>query len=118
MKVSLPQEEKLSFKDWIAEHYMALFWIGFFIAIGLIMVSQWDKMIDNWNEDKKQIERINELNRQQNSILRFSDDCKELQQAINAQLSGGANTDSWFPDYDDKVTKIGQDRYEILGCKP
>ena len=118
MKVSLSEQENLTFKEWLGEHYMAVFWIVFVSLIVLIFVLNLEKITNDWNEAKKETDRINEFNREQYSILRYSDDCKKLQQAIDRQLGGGANPDSWFPDYDDKVTKIGQQRYDVLGCKP
>lgn len=114
----MSEQQNMSFKEWFGEHYLALFLIGIFFAYGVLFVSQWNNITEFFTSVKNTIKENAEFDREQRGILRWTDDCDELRRAINTQLGGGANPDSWFPNPDDSATKIATQRYEILGCKP
>lgn len=112
-------QKPFNLKDWLFWHMGTIFIFGVIGFSGFLLVSNIDKIID-WSErfeaiQEKQIDKA-KYNKIIREILRYETNCLKLQNAILDMLSGGANADSWLPDINDEVLKIGKQRFEVLGC--
>lgn len=101
---------------WLIRHYFWLTTLGIIISFSFLFGLSFEKiqtnyvnMIDDWNEKDKKIKN-------RNQIIKYGENCLELQEEILKLISRGANAESWIPNKIDSLLKIGNQRYEVLKC--
>lgn len=112
------QQKGKTLRTWAFDHCIALMILGMIIVFGTLFTYLWitHDYANSIIKFRDEIREHNKMVNERNALLRVSDDCITLQNAILNSLSRGNNAESWFPNDSEKDLKIGQERYEILGC--
>ena len=109
-------KDQKSLREWTYDHCIALMFLGLLIIFGTLFALSWDKFTNGFIEYQQEAVENNKMVMERNVLLRVSNDCTVLQNAILNSLSRGNNVDAWFPTDSEQDLKIGQKRYEVLGC--